>query len=138
MAAKQQEKLAKKLLKRQALESKRREVATSVEGSQGSENPVAKRQRMGMPSPQVAPTNSSEVEAPGGVLSKGSSSAGQSEDRGRGPSEGFRLPEITSPPPSNMTTDEVRQYIAQQAQSMFIGKMEAEIRELLNRSTNWL
>ncbi|KAJ1394828.1 hypothetical protein SESBI_33868 [Sesbania bispinosa] len=105
MAARQQSKLAEKLLKKQVLEAKRKEVAAFVESGQGVENLVAKHQRMGMPSPQVAPTISSEVEAPAGVHSKGSSAA-QSEERERGFSEEFRVPEITSPQNPNMTTDE--------------------------------
>ncbi|KAJ1385919.1 double-strand break repair helicase AddA [Sesbania bispinosa] len=75
MAAKQQAKLTEKLMKKQALEAKKKEdEGAAVEGVQGAEKPKAKRQRVSMPIPQATPVIPSVVKQPAGVLLKGSSS----------------------------------------------------------------
>ncbi|KAJ1422172.1 hypothetical protein SESBI_13171 [Sesbania bispinosa] len=79
MASKQQNIMVTKLLKKQALEAKRKEAVVSAEGGQGVENQMAKCQKMGAPSPQVDPAASQ---------SKGSYSTTRSEDWGKGPTDG--------------------------------------------------
>ncbi|KAJ1389465.1 hypothetical protein SESBI_38284 [Sesbania bispinosa] len=77
MAAKNQAKLAEKLMKKQALEAKRKdeEEVSAVEGGQGVERKKAKRQRMVMSVPPPSSVVPPVVQQPAGIFSKGSSSS---------------------------------------------------------------
>ncbi|KAJ1418291.1 hypothetical protein SESBI_16040 [Sesbania bispinosa] len=62
MAGKQQAKLAEKLMKKRALEAKRKEEGTAaVEGAQGEEKQKTKRHRVSMSVPQATPVIPSMV-----------------------------------------------------------------------------